>query len=161
MQIEVATRSVEETRELGRQIGVIIGKPLSIALMGDLGCGKTAFVQGLAEGLQVPGDYYITSPTFTLINEYPGRLPLFHVDLYRLDTVSDLEDIGLEALRYEQGVLAIEWADKLVDSFFRDYLSARFDIVDDSRRRIRFKAYGQKANDLIKAIGNRPGPVRK
>jgi tRNA threonylcarbamoyladenosine biosynthesis protein TsaE len=161
MQIEMATRSAEETRELGRQIGAIVEKPLSIALMGDLGSGKTVFVQGLAEGLQVPDNYYITSPTFTLINEYPGRLPLFHVDLYRLDTVSDLEDIGLEALRYEQGVLAIEWADKLVGSFFRNFLSVRFDIVDDNRRRIRFKACGQKENDLIIAIEMHPGPVRK
>jgi tRNA threonylcarbamoyladenosine biosynthesis protein TsaE len=75
------TRTVAETQKLGQSIGKWIQQPLVIALTGDLGSGKTAFVQGLAEGLEVPGQYYITSPTFTLINEYPGRLPFFHIDL--------------------------------------------------------------------------------
>lgn len=151
-QIEVKTRSAEETREMGREIGEILKQPLSIALTGDLGSGKTVFVQGLAKGLEVPGDYYITSPTFTLINEYPGRLPLFHVDLYRLETVRDLEDIGLEELRYDQGVLAIEWADKLVHDYFHNYLSVQLCIIDENSRRIRFIAYGQTETDLIKAL---------
>jgi tRNA threonylcarbamoyladenosine biosynthesis protein TsaE len=85
----ITTHSVEETRELGRKIGLLIKQPFIIALIGDLGCGKTAFVQGLALGLGVPADYYITSPTFTLINEYPGRWPLFHVDLYSLEGIND------------------------------------------------------------------------
>ncbi|MDJ0816943.1 MAG: tRNA (adenosine(37)-N6)-threonylcarbamoyltransferase complex ATPase subunit type 1 TsaE [Desulfobacterales bacterium] len=154
-QIEVKTRSAGETRELGREIGVILKQPLSIALAGDLGSGKTVFVQGLAKGLEVPDDYYITSPTFTLINEYPGRLPLFHVDLYRLETVRDLEDIGLEELRYDQGVLAIEWADKLVHDYFHTYLSVQLYISDENSRRIRIIAYGQTETDLIKALGMR------
>lgn len=137
---------------MGRKIGVALNQPLCIALIGDLGCGKTALVQGLAEGLEVPGDEYVTSPTFTLINEYSGRLPLFHVDLYRLETMADFEDIGLEASRFDQGVLAIEWADKLIDSLFNDYLSIRFDIIDDNCRRIQIFAYGQTAHDLIKAL---------
>ena len=153
--IEVKSRSAGETRELGREIGVVLKQPLSIALTGDLGSGKTVFVQGLAKGLEVPDDYYITSPTFTLINEYPGRLPLFHVDLYRLETVRDLEDIGLEELRYDQGVLAIEWADKLVQDYFHTHLSVQLYISDENCRRIRIIAYGQTETDLIKALGMR------
>ena len=89
------TNSAEETKRLGRKIGSLIDDPIVLALSGDLGSGKTVFVQGLARGLDVPPDYYITSPTFTLVNEYPGRLRLFHIDLYRLDHFGDLEDIGL------------------------------------------------------------------
>ena len=88
--LEISTHSADKTRQLGRSIGRLINQPLVIALIGDLGSGKTAFVQGLAAGLDVAGDYYITSPTFTLINEYPGRLPLYHADLYRLETIGDL-----------------------------------------------------------------------
>ena len=151
-QIEIETHSAEETRRLGRQIGVLIQQPMSIALMGNLGCGKTVFVQGLAQGLDVPADFYITSPTFTLINEYPGRLPLFHADLYRLDTVGDIEDIGLDELLQDRGVLAIEWADKLEAGLLDHYLSLQFEMVDGNRREINCFAYGQNVIDLIKAL---------
>lgn len=150
--IDIATHSVAETQALGRKIGTLIKKPLIIALIGDLGSGKTAFVQGLAQGLEVPSDYYITSPTFTLINEYPARLPLFHIDLYRLETVRDMEDIGLDELWYDQAVLAVEWADKLPDDVFDAYLSMTFEMIDDTCRKISMKAYGQNEIDLIKAL---------
>ena len=130
----------------------MINQPLAIALIGDLGSGKTAFVQGLAGGLEVPSSYYITSPTFTLVNEYPGRLPLYHIDLYRLETVGDLEDIGLDDLLGEQAVLAIEWADRLVENFSADYLSMYFEIIDDEMRRLDLIAYGQIGIDLIKTL---------
>jgi tRNA threonylcarbamoyladenosine biosynthesis protein TsaE len=150
--IETATQSARETRRLGELIGAHIRQPLLIALIGDLGCGKTAFVQGLAIGLDVPADYYITSPTFTLINEYPGRLPLFHIDLYRLETVADFEDIGLDDLIHGRGVMAIEWADKLIDQLVDNYLSLRFEIIDDDCRRIEIIACGQNGIDLIKTL---------
>ena len=109
-------------------------------------------MQGLAQGLGVPADYYITSPTFTLINEYPGRFPLFHVDLYRLEGLNDFEDIGLDELLHDQAVIAIEWADKLPDAVFDAYLSLRFEIIDDNSRKISIKASGQNEIDLIKAL---------
>jgi tRNA threonylcarbamoyladenosine biosynthesis protein TsaE len=150
--IDITTHSVAETQALGQQIGTLIQQPLIIALIGDLGSGKTAFVQGLAQGLEVPADYYITSPTFTLINEYPARLPLFHIDLYRLETAGDLEDIGLDELLYDQAVLAVEWADKLADKLFGEYLSLRLEIIADDFRKITLIAYGQNGVDLIKAL---------
>jgi tRNA threonylcarbamoyladenosine biosynthesis protein TsaE len=150
--MNIETRSVTETQSLGQKIGSMIQKPTTLALIGDLGSGKTAFVQGLAGGLGVPSDYYITSPTFTLVNEYPGRLPLFHIDLYRLETVRDLEDIGLNDLLYDQAVLAIEWADRLAENFYTDYLSIHFQIIDDEFRRLNLIAYGQNGINLIKAL---------
>ena len=150
--INITTHSANETREVGKKLGTLIDQPVVIALIGDLGCGKTAFVQGLAQGLEVPADYYITSPTFTLINEYPGRLPLFHIDLYRLEGINDFEDIGLDELYCSRAVLAIEWADKLPDDVFDAYLSLTFDIIDDNSRKISILASGQDGIDLIKAL---------
>jgi len=150
--INLETHSAGETQSLGQKIGSMIQKPTTIALIGDLGSGKTAFVQGLAKGLDVPADYYITSPTFTLINQYPGRLPLLHVDLYRLETVQDLEDIGLDELLYDQAVLAVEWADKLAENLSGGYLSLQFEIIDDDCRKINLIAYGQSAINLINAL---------
>ena len=148
----ITTHSADETRQLGRKIGRLIKQPLVIALIGDLGSGKTAFVQGLAIGLDVPVEYYITSPTFTLINEYPARLPLYHADLYRLETVRDLEDVGLDELLYGQGVLAVEWADKLVADLSGNYLVLQFEIIDDNCRKIDLIAYGHIGINLIKAL---------
>ena len=150
--IIITTHSYAETRELGQKIGALIEQPTIIALHGDLGGGKTAFVQGLARGLEVPSDYYITSPTFTLINEYPGRLTLFHVDLYRLETVDDIEDIGLGELLYDQGVLAVEWADKLPEKAFTECLALQFEIIDDACRKISLIAYGHNEINLVKAL---------
>ena len=151
-QFQITTRTPDETQKLGKTIGKWIEQPLVIGLSGDLGSGKTAFVQGLAEGLEVPGQYYITSPTFTLINEYPGRFPLFHIDLYRLDGISDLEDIGLDELLYDKAVIAIEWAEKMSDDLPAEHLTMRFEITDDDYRRISLIAYGQNLVNLIRAL---------
>jgi len=151
-QFLITTRTPDETQKLGKTIGKWIEQPLVIGLTGDLGSGKTAFVQGLAEGLEVPDEYYITSPSFTLINEYPGRLSLFHIDLYRLDGISDLEDIGLDELLYDQAVIAIEWAEKMSDDLPAEHLTMTFEITDDDYRRISLIAYGQNLVNLIRAL---------
>jgi tRNA threonylcarbamoyladenosine biosynthesis protein TsaE len=146
------SRCPQETRNLGEKIGQLIKNPLLVALTGDLGSGKTVFVQGLARGLEVSADYYITSPTFTLINEYPGRFQLIHVDLYRLESAEDLEDIGLNDLLYDQAVIAIEWADKLSGNLPAGYLSMNFEIIGDEDRKISLLASGQNEVNLIKAL---------
>ena len=150
--IDIMTRSVNETRKLGQKIGTLIKQPLVIALTGDLGSGKTAFVQGLAKGLEVPDGYYITSPTFTLINEYPGRYPLVHVDLYRLETIDGLEDIGLDEMLHGQAVLSIEWADKLSDGLPAEHLLVTLEIIDDDCRSLGLNATGHNVVNLIKAL---------
>jgi tRNA threonylcarbamoyladenosine biosynthesis protein TsaE len=107
------TRAEEETRALARDLAQDLSPGATLLLSGDLGSGKTAFVRGLAEGLGINADD-VTSPTFTLVHEYRGgRLPLVHVDLYRLEW-AELDDIGLDSDTAEAGVLAIEWAERLV-----------------------------------------------
>lgn len=106
------THSEEETAAVGRGLAATLSAGDVLLLYGDLGAGKTAFVRGLAEGLGVSRDE-VSSPTFTLIQEYRGgRLPLFHVDLYRIDDPREFDELGLDEIA-EDGVLAVEWAERL------------------------------------------------
>jgi tRNA threonylcarbamoyladenosine biosynthesis protein TsaE len=136
-------------------------QPAIMALSGDLGSGKTAFVQGLAKGLDVSENYYVTSPTFTLINEYPGRYPLYHVDLYRIEHLFELEDIGLDDVLLADAVIAIEWAEKLPNKVLSKYLQLRFEIAGESARRIDLFAYGHPAVNLLKALEPQLNDIKK
>jgi len=149
---QITTRSVDETQKLGEIIGTAVTGGTVLALTGDLGSGKTAFVQGLARGLEVPDDYYITSPSYTLINEYPGRFPLFHVDLYRITDSFGMEDIGLYEILGDNGVVAIEWADRIEQKLLPDSLIIHFEITDDDTRKICITAYDLKNATLLKNI---------
>jgi tRNA threonylcarbamoyladenosine biosynthesis protein TsaE len=130
-------------------LGQHLAKGSVVALSGDLGSGKTCLTQGIARGLQVPEDFYVTSPSYSLVNDYPGRLRLFHVDLYRLERATELEEIGLDEILEADSVTVIEWADKLIGILPRERLDLRLSIVDDSTRELHLTAYGQSAVDLV------------
>lgn len=109
------TNSPEETEALGEQLAQRLMPGAVLAFTGDLGAGKTAFVRGLARGLGCSGR--VTSPTFTIVNEYEGgRLPLFHFDMYRLESADELFDIGWEDYLAQQGVCAVEWSEKVEEA---------------------------------------------
>jgi len=125
------TASEAETAAVARELAASLDAGAVVLLHGDLGAGKTVFVRGLAEGLGVEPDA-VSSPTFTIVQEYRGgRLPLFHVDLYRLDDPREIEDLGLDEIA-AGGVLAIEWADKLPWPA-RDAVVVRIALDDDGR----------------------------
>jgi tRNA threonylcarbamoyladenosine biosynthesis protein TsaE len=131
------TRSEEETTTVGRELAGTLRSGDVVLLHGELGAGKTAFVRGLAEGLRISPDA-VSSPTFTLIQEYRGgRLPLFHVDLYRLDDPREIDDLGLEEIAAD-GVLAIEWAEKLPRTA-EDAIHVTIEHVDGNLRTIRVR----------------------
>lgn len=109
---EIVSLSPEETEAAGERLGRTLGRGDVVALVGELGAGKTCFVQGLVRGLGVTTR--ATSPTFVLINEYRGRLPVYHVDAYRTESLAELQDLGLPELFAGDGVTVVEWADKLV-----------------------------------------------
>ena len=137
------TRSQEDTERLAETLAVDLRAGDVVLLSGPLGAGKTAFVRGLARGLGVdPGE--VSSPTFTLVHEYRGgRLRLFHADLYRLGTAG-AEDLGLDELGVRDGVLAIEWPDRLGHAF-RGAIEVEIAVVDETSRRI---AIGRRGGSL-------------
>lgn len=109
----------------------------TLLLSGELGCGKTCFVQGLAQGLDVSARYVISSPSYTLINQYPGRLPLVHVDLYRLNSQEEAEAVGLGDMLNPSAVIAVEWAEKIDRGYWpADALWIRFRTLPDDGRRL-------------------------
>jgi len=131
--VAIASHSEDETLAAGEQLGRRLSAGAVVLLFGDLGAGKTAFVRGLARGLDVPAGE-VTSPTFTLIQEYRGRLTLHHVDLYRLEP-AEVEDLGLDELTSGDAVVAIEWAERWADPPERAW-EVRLSHEGDERRRI-------------------------
>lgn len=101
--------SAEETVELGQKLGQILNKGDTVCLTGDLGTGKTAFTGGIAKALEIEG--YITSPTFTIVNEYEGKLPLYHFDVYRIGNAGDMFETGYDEYISGDGITVIEWAE--------------------------------------------------
>jgi tRNA threonylcarbamoyladenosine biosynthesis protein TsaE len=151
-ELVIDAESPAATRRIARAVGTLAPPGLVLGLEGDLGSGKTCFVQGLARGLGVPADVYVTSPSYTLVNSYEGRLPLHHVDLYRLGGGADLEDIGLFDLMTPPAVVAIEWPARMGPDRTAVTLGVRLQVVTASSRRITFSGYGLDAVNLIKAL---------
>lgn len=129
------TNSQEETKELGKKVGAKLKYGDIVALIGDLGSGKTTFVQGLAEGIGVSN--FVRSPSFTIVNEYSGRIPLYHIDLYRLGNLNELTEIGIEDFFYADGITAVEWAEKALPLMPHGYILIRFFYTGENTRRIK------------------------
>lgn len=110
---EILTRSSEETIAQGREIGARLTPPVLILLSGDLGAGKTTLTKGIAAGLGAAREDDVTSPTFTLVHKYEGSTRVYHVDLYRIEDLHDLETLGLEDIFAEQAVVIVEWPDRM------------------------------------------------
>lgn len=136
---EIITESPAETKQLAGQIAGKLGTGSALALYGDLGSGKTCFAQGLAEALGVRE--IVNSPTFTIINEYQGRIRFYHIDLYRIKSMTEAEALGLEELLEGDGITAIEWPEKISTLLPKDTIHVYFDFVDANRRRIRIKRH--------------------
>jgi len=147
----VALSSRTATEAFGRIIGRSLAGGETLALSGELGAGKTALVRGIAAGLGTPSNH-VTSPTFVLIHEYEGRLPLIHVDLYRLRSVAEAEGIGLQEYFHGNIVTAIEWADKFPDILPIDRLDLSLEHKTPTARTARMTAHGPRANTLLAAL---------
>lgn len=127
------TRSAEETIELGKKIGVLLQKGDIIALQGTLAAGKTTITKGIALALGVQDE--ITSPTFCLISEYEGKIPLYHMDVYRLDGGEDFINLGAEDLIYGNGVSLIEWSEKVMDELPKKTIILKLEAIEGTTER--------------------------
>jgi tRNA threonylcarbamoyladenosine biosynthesis protein TsaE len=129
------TNSLEETLQLGAELARTLQPGTVIGLIGDLGSGKTCLTQGICAGLGVVD--YVTSPTFTLINEYQGRLPVYHFDFYRIDKAAEIEDLGCDEYFYGQGVCIIEWAEKILSFLPEERIEIRIKRLGETVREFR------------------------
>lgn len=155
--LKTSTQSHAQSFDLGAALGACIRQqnrqgPCVIGLGGDLGAGKTVFVQGLARGLGVDASVAVTSPTYTLINEYPGDRRLFHVDLYRIDGGGDLEDLGFDDIFEGSNVVAVEWAERLDFADLSPDIFIRIRVCGNDRRGFVLNFYGPDAPNLVGAL---------
>lgn len=144
----ITTHSAGETEALGRSLARLLAPGDFIALCGDLGAGKTCFARGVAAGLDVDQSVYVTSPTYTLLNIYSGRLPLYHFDLYRL-AGGEVAELGFEEYFYGDGVCLVEWAERLGLEMPEDRLVITFSHGDGENRRLELTPYGLRSEQIM------------
>lgn len=132
----MTSTSPEMTKDVGRRFATLLKAGDVVALEGELGSGKTCFVQGMAQGLRVPPKTFVRSPSFTILNQYQGDMTLNHLDFYRLDEHDDLDDLGLDELFDGDGITVVEWADKFKGALPQKTIRLHFTIVDEHTRDI-------------------------
>ena len=146
------SHSVEQTLELGRRLGAALRPGMVVALVGTLGSGKTHFVKGVARGNGTPANVIVNSPTFVIVNEYPGRLELQHIDAYRLHGAGELSDIGFEEMVAGEGAVLVEWADRVEEILPDDHLHIDIEVVGETDRQFTFRATGPTAAEILAAM---------
>jgi tRNA threonylcarbamoyladenosine biosynthesis protein TsaE len=150
--ITLRTADADSTRAIGRAIAMLVRPGDVMLLAGELGTGKTVLTQGLAEGLEVRE--LVTSPTFTLVHRYDARVPLYHLDVYRLDRVGELADLGIDELLDAGGVVVVEWGDVVAAEMPADRLEVRFAFGEsDDDRTIELTATGTRWPARWRALG--------
>jgi tRNA threonylcarbamoyladenosine biosynthesis protein TsaE len=147
------SHSPAATRALGARLGRALAPGDVVALVGELGSGKTEFVHGLAQGLQVPPEVPVASPSFALVHEYPGgRLPLVHLDLYRLEELPPELLPDLEEYLDGRQVVAVEWAERLAPLLPQDYLEVRLAWRGERERLLTFMGHGPRSRELVRRV---------
>lgn len=146
----VVTESPEATRSIGKSIGKSVVPGDVILLSGTLGAGKTTMTQGILWGLG--GTEYARSPTFILVNEYQARIPVYHMDLYRLESMEEIDTLGLDDYLYGEGVCVVEWADKAETYFPEEHLKIRMDVIGNAMRRISISSESTDVQRFLKAL---------
>lgn len=145
------SRSPSQTIRIGKQLGRLLQRGDVVALAGELGTGKTQLIKGLAQGIGVKKSAYVSSPSFTLINEYPGKITLYHMDLYRMEE-AEAKELGLEEYFQGEGVSAIEWADRIPSLLPAQLLWIHFSYTGKQTRTIEVIPKGKRYEALLKKL---------
>ncbi|MGB2630254.1 MAG: tRNA (adenosine(37)-N6)-threonylcarbamoyltransferase complex ATPase subunit type 1 TsaE [Candidatus Omnitrophota bacterium] len=148
----LTTNSPEETIDIAARLAGSLENGDVIALIGDLGTGKTMFVKGLAKGLDVGDHLYVNSPSFVIVKEYSGRKKLYHFDVYRLERSSFSDTLDYERYFYDEGIVVIEWAEKIKDLLPEEYLEIRITHEDMTKRRFEFNPVGERYRAVIERL---------
>ena len=150
--LALTSRGPGETRRLGQRLGRLLRRGDVVLLSGELGAGKTVFVQGIARGLGYQGA--VSSKSFVLLGEYAGRVKLYHADLYRLEAPEEAEELALEEVCAD-GVLVVEWPERAPGIFSPDHLSVRFQVTGERSRTLALEANGPRSEELARGLGER------
>jgi tRNA threonylcarbamoyladenosine biosynthesis protein TsaE len=150
--IAVDVSDLQGTMALGRRLGQGLFGGAVVALIGQLGAGKTHFVRAVAEGLGLKNSLVVSSPTFVLIQEYPARLPVYHFDAYRLQTPQDFADLGVHEYFSGEGVCLVEWADRVEAILPPEYLRVAITITGETSRRFEFEGRGRRYEEVVQAL---------
>ena len=145
--IDLTSHSPEQTQKIGVRIGELALPGDVFLLSGSLGAGKTCLTQGIAWGLDIKE--YALSPTFVIAREMHGRLPLYHIDLYRLDNIDEIEDLGLDDYLYGKGACVVEWAEKALGLLPSEHLLIQMDFLSDTVRSLQLKPSGKRYQELL------------
>lgn len=146
-QLEIISRSPEQTQKIGASIGKLAQPGDNLLLVGDLGAGKTCLAQGIAQGLDI--EEYAASPSFVIIRELKGRLPLYHIDFYRLENLEEIAELGLDDYLYGHGVCVVEWAEKGLNLLPPEHLLIEIGYLADTERSLKLKPSGQRYRQIV------------
>jgi tRNA threonylcarbamoyladenosine biosynthesis protein TsaE len=149
--LKLISHSPEQTQKFGVSLGELALPGDVFLLVGRLGTGKTCLTQGIAWGLGIKE--YAASPSFILIRELYGRLPLYHIDLYRLDRIEEIEDLGLDDYLYAEGICVVEWAEKALNILPEEHLLIEISYLSDTERSFQFKPNGKRYQNIVAQLG--------
>lgn len=150
MNLAIITKNPEETKNLGKDVSKLVKPGDTLAFYGELGAGKTCFIQGISLGLEVKD--YVTSPSFTIINEYQGKVPIYHFDLFRLDNAEEILELGYKEYFYGAGLTVIEWAEKIEQLLPKEHLKIDIRFKDRYERTISFISQGDRFDKFLKEL---------
>jgi tRNA threonylcarbamoyladenosine biosynthesis protein TsaE len=153
------SESPEETQSLGEELGRLSQAGDLFLLVGGLGAGKTCLTQGIAWGLGITG--YATSPSFVVINQYQGRLTLYHIDLFRLDSIDEIIELGMDDYLYGSGVCVVEWAEKAMGVLPQEYLLVEIGLLSGTSRRLVLNPIGERYIEMLSWLEPRPKSVKR
>jgi len=147
----VVVTTADETKAWGRRLGRILRVGDVVGLVGPLGAGKTTLTQGIAEGMQISAQRHVASPTFALVNEHPGRVPLLHADLYRVNSPAEIAELGLDEA-FDRTAAVIEWIDRIPAAAPVDHLRVTIAVTAEGARELTLEAGGPAAERIVRAL---------